>query len=159
MKTITDIKNEKNSIILLGSFLNLLPRSIISANSKVLLQEGLKVPTKNIMTALGSVMIRCDSSIQSPLDILNDCWKTLNDLEEISDYIPCVAIWIEFVAIHFQPKEINKLLGGIIKRIQEIGDRLYDANGNIESMVTRLIKRSKPGVLQLLRIQNFLPLI
>ena len=111
------------------------------------------------MKALGSALIRCDSSIQSPLEILNDCWKTLNNLEEISDYLPCVALWIEFVAIHFQPKEINKLLGGIIKRIQGTGDRLYDANGDIEVMVSRLIKLAKQGVLQLLRMQNFLPLM
>ena len=158
-KTITYISNEKSSIILLESFLNLLPASIISANSKVLVQEGLNVPQKNIIKALGSALIRCDSSIQSPLEILNDCWKTLNNLEEISDYLPCVALWIEFVAIHFQPKEINKLLGGIIKRIQGTGDRLYDANGDIEVMVSRLIKLAKQGVLQLLRMKNFLPLM
>ena len=160
MKTFKNISDEKSSIIVLECFLNLLPSTIISGNTKLIVEKALKVPQKNILQALGSAMIRCDSSVQNTLEILNDSWKTLNDFEETKEYLPCAAIWMEFVAIHFQPKEINKLLGGVIKRLQQsTDDDLYDTNEDIAAMVTRLIKRTKPGVLQLLRMQNFLPLI
>ena len=152
------IGNEKSSIIILECFLNLLPASIISGNTKVIMDEALKFPQKNILKSLGNAMIRCNSDLQNPLEILNACWNAVNEFDGIKEYLPCSAIWIEFVAIHFQPKETNKLLGGIIKRVQKSGEvNSNDTNEDVAAIVTRLVKRTKPGTL--LRMQNFLPLI
>ena len=51
-------------------------------------------------------------------------WKIVTKFSEPSEYISCAEIWIEFTLKNFTKKEINTLLGDIVKHVQT--DRIFE---------------------------------
>jgi len=72
------------------------------------------------------------------LQLLNEVWKIVTTFNEPTDYMSCAEIWIEFTLKNFTKKEINALLGDIIKHVQpdRIFERFYP---QLQSIVSKIL--------------------
>ena len=64
-------------------------------------------------------------------------------------------MWLEWVAIQFQNKEVSKLLGQIIKKVQAT-DSSYDTNPDLRDALLGIVRRRSPGLAAVLSLPNFL---
>ncbi|RNA42489.1 hypothetical protein BpHYR1_036590 [Brachionus plicatilis] len=72
------------------------------------------------------------------LKLLNDVWKLVTKFEDIGQYMMCAEIWIEFTLKNFTKKEINTLIGDIIKHVQP--DRQFENfYPQLQSIVSKIL--------------------
>lgn len=55
---------------------------------------------------------------KNDLQLLNEVWKIVGKFTDPASYMSCAEIWIEYTLKNFTKKEINALLGDIIRHIQ-----------------------------------------
>ncbi len=61
---------------------------------------------------------------KNDLQLLNDVWKIVTKFTVPNEYLGCAEIWIEFTLKNFSKKEINTLLGDIVKHV--LPDRTFE---------------------------------
>jgi hypothetical protein len=72
------------------------------------------------------------------LQLLNDVWKIVTKFTNIDFYMSCAEIWIEFTLKNFTKKEVNTLLGDIIKHVQP--DRAFENfYPQLQSIVSKIL--------------------
>ena len=66
------------------------------------------------------------------------------------------AAWLEFAAVHLQPRELNRLVGRLVKRVagQEEGEgEDWDRDAVLVAAVRGLLARAHGGVLGIIAMQ------
>ena len=87
--------------------------------------------------------------------VITSCWAAVTSCPLLEDFLPCAAVWLEWAAIQFQNKEVSKLLGHIIKRVQAT-DSSYDTNPDLRDALLGVARRRSPGLAAVLSLPNFL---
>ena len=151
---------EQCTALVLESFLTHITGEFCCANTKFLLSSCLRVATADIMRGLGRALLRAQSGLENKQELMNSCWISVSELASLDHYLPCAAVWLEFAAVHFQNRELNKLLGLVIKRINK--DRKEEEslplnfNDHLRDILVKVVSRRAPNVTGVFRIQNFL---
>ncbi|XP_062508525.1 VPS35 endosomal protein-sorting factor-like [Corticium candelabrum] len=95
-------------------------------------------PKCELYKALGMNVVLSDPPADCRLTLLNDVWKTVTKLKNPADYIMCAEVWVEFPAKHFGKREVNTLLGDIIKHMTP--DRAFqDYYPQLQSVVVKVL--------------------
>ncbi len=70
--------------------------------------------------------------------LLNEVWKIVTNFNDPTEYMSCAEIWIEFTLKNFSKKEINTLLGDIVRHVQpdRIFERFYP---QLQSIVSKIL--------------------
>lgn len=72
------------------------------------------------------------------LQLLNEVWKIVTKFTEPTEYMSCAEIWIEFTLQHLSKKEINTLVGDIIRHVQP--DRIFEKfYPQLQSIVSKIL--------------------
>ena len=146
--------------LVLETFLNHLSGDFCSGNTQFLVSTCLNLPTANIMRGLGRALLRAQSGLANKQELMNSCWSSVSQLDTLDQFLPSAAVWLEFAALHFQNRELNKLLGLVIKRINK--DRREEDNlppqfnDHLKDILVNVVRRRSPSVTGVFRIQNFL---
>ena len=154
--------SEEVSALMLESFLLHISGDFSSANTGFLLEKCERVASADILAGLGRALLRAQSGIARAEEVLATSWTALSALPSLAQFLSCAAVWLEFAASHFQPRELNKLLGLVIKRINK--DRKEEENippvfnDELRDLLTRVVRRRAPRVTAVLRMQNFFSL-
>ena len=91
------------------------------------------------------------------LPLLNDVWKVVMKLKLPSEYITCAECWIEFVVKHFSKREINTILGDIIKHLMP--DRVFESHyGEMQSIMSKILAHVHDFSM-LFSMEKFLPFL
>ena len=99
-------------VLVLDAMLNHVPVPLVTSNADYLVRKCQSMPTPALMKSLGKALVKCNTKdFENKEEIVNTCWNIMNEFSNLEDSLPCLAIWMEFVSIQFQDKEVNKLLG------------------------------------------------
>ncbi|CRK98610.1 CLUMA_CG011946, isoform A [Clunio marinus] len=164
--TLEDILNQcsekKNNSLLLMTILHSFRPEFLSFHSIELV--GILADATNegisrgaLFRQLGNILSLFPPPLDQRLMVLNEAWKTINTITNISDYISCVELWSQYVAANFDTEIINKFLGDILIRVTQkrAFERYYaELQGIVDKIVTNV--RDFEG---LMVMDNFLPLI
>ena len=128
----------------------------IQTHTQYLVDKCLAVQTPDIVISLGKALLRCQTKFDKKEDIINTFWTVISNFVFIDQYLPCVAVWMEFVAVQFENREVNKLLGVVTKKIATFNQTEYDISRDLVSMLINIIKRRLGNVLATISLQNFI---
>ena len=107
--------------------------------------------------SLGVCVATGDTPEDQQLALLNETWRVVTKLKNPSEYVVCAEVWIEFVLKYFGRREINTLLGDIIKHMMP--DRAYeDHYPQLQTVVAKILERQKDFA-ELFALDKFLPFI
>ena len=144
--------------LLLEVTLDLMSESLIVTHTKYLVDTGSEIGTPGILTSLGRALVRADTQLPARDEIINACWGLVTNLQHLDEFLPCAGVWIEFVAIQFSNKEVNKLLGLLIKKVQASTEHSYDTNNDLKDILLRIVRRRSLQLMRVLSLPNFLSL-
>uniref|UniRef100_A0A1X7VFK8 VPS35 endosomal protein-sorting factor-like n=1 Tax=Amphimedon queenslandica TaxID=400682 RepID=A0A1X7VFK8_AMPQE len=119
--------------------------------------EETVVSKYELYVSLGNCVVIVDPPEKQRMPLLNNVWKPVMKLEDPSQYISCAQVWIEYVAKHFTRKEVNTLLGDIIKHMMP-GKAFEDHYSEILSIVNKILPYFT-DFSQLFSMDKFLPYI
>ena len=154
--------SQECSALMLECFLLHISGDFTSANTRFLLEKCQLAASADIIAGLGRALLRSQSGLERKEEIITTGWAALTGLASLHQYLACAAVWLEFAASHFQPREINKLVGLVIKRINK--DRKEEENipplfnDHLRDILTKVVRRKAPRVTAVLRMQNFFSL-
>ena len=154
--------SEECSALRLECFLLHISGEFSSANSRFLLEKSQLAASADILAGLGRALLRCRTGLERKEETLSSCWTSLTALPSLAQYLTCAAVWLQFAASHFQARELNKLLGLVIKRINK--ERREEENipplfnEQLREILTKVVARRAPRVTAVLRLQNFFSL-
>ncbi|XP_020910868.1 UPF0505 protein C16orf62 homolog [Exaiptasia diaphana] len=123
---LTDIlnrcKEECNSALLLNSIVLAFQPQFISKRALQFTElirncEEAGFPKHHLYRSLGLNLIICDPPEDQRLSILSEVWKVVMKLKNAGEYINCAEVWIEYPCKHFTKREINTMLGDVIKHM------------------------------------------
>lgn len=118
--------------LILNSFLISFPPNFIASRPHHFLEMIMRgsdshqrFPQSLLIKNLGNCFISVDDHIwnsttdhQTRLQILNEAWKLIDQLEAPQEYVSSVEVWIEFVVKYFGPREINMVIKELIRHMQ-----------------------------------------
>jgi hypothetical protein len=90
---------------------------------------------------LGNILSLFPPPIDQRLMVLNEAWKTINTITNVSDYVSCVELWSQYVASHFDSDIVNKFFGDILHRVTQkrAFERFYsELQGLVDKVVTNI---------------------
>jgi hypothetical protein len=95
-------------------------------------------PKFELYKTLGMNVVLSDPPLDCRLTLLNDVWKFVMKLNNPAEYIMCAEVWVEFPARHFGKREVNAMLGDIIKHMMP--DRAFqDHYPQLQSIVVKVL--------------------
>lgn len=68
---------------------------------------------------LGNILSLFPPPLEQRLIVLNEAWKTINTITNVADYVSCVELWSQYVALNFDLIIVNKFLGDILVRVSQ----------------------------------------
>ena len=142
--------------LIFQAFLDHISKDLIQNNSKYLLEKCKFLQTPEILRSQGRALLRCNIQFPDKDEIVNTCWSILSNYLHMDEYLPTAAVWMEFVAAQFQDKEVNKLIGVIIKKIHAFKTLTYDANNDLKDTLFNVVKRRSLKIMKVLSLPNFL---
>ncbi|XP_048575354.1 VPS35 endosomal protein-sorting factor-like isoform X2 [Nematostella vectensis] len=131
--TLTDIlercKEECNSALLLNSIILAFKPEYITQRALLFTDlikncEEAGFPKHHLYRSLGLNLIICDPPEEQKLPILSEVWKVVMKLKNPGEYISCAEVWVEYPCRHFTKREINTLIGDVIKHM--LPDRAFE---------------------------------
>ncbi|XP_041474018.1 VPS35 endosomal protein-sorting factor-like isoform X1 [Lytechinus variegatus] len=136
-------KKQCNSALLLNSVMSAFKPEYIGSRAikfieliKESQEEGF--PKHNLYRSLGTNLTMTDPPEQQRLSVLNEVWKAVMKLKSPSDYISCAEVWIEYPCRHFTKKEVNTILGDIIKHMTP--DRAFEQHyPQLQSVMSKVL--------------------
>ena len=155
-------KDSCNSSSVLLHLLSSFPARVVSASATTMTQliresdESLTAKSKLYYT-LGVALVAVAPPKEQRLVILNEVWKVVAKIQNPGDYLEIAQIFIEYLLQHFSTREINILLGDVIKHVkQDNAHKQYQVE--IQRVVSNVLKY-RPTFEQLLALDNFMPLL
>eukprot|EP00731_Ephydatia_muelleri_P028472 Em0020g116a len=119
--------------------------------------EETGMPRYKLYVALGNCVIQMDPLPQDRLPLLKTVWKSVMKLIVPSEYIACSQVWLEYVAKHFNKREVNALLDDLIKHMTP--DRAFESHyAQLVSIVSRILTHMKDFSV-IFAMDKFLPFI
>ncbi|KAL5019246.1 hypothetical protein ScPMuIL_004968 [Solemya velum] len=155
-------KEQCNSALLLNSILSAFKPEFISVRATECIEmirdcEDMGFPKHLLHRSLGLCLVLAAPPENQRLTVLNDVWKVILKLKNPADYIGCAEVWVEYVVKHFGNKELNTVLGDIIKHMSP--DRAYeDFYAPLQSVITKILCHIH-DFSQLFSLDKFLPFI
>jgi len=117
--------------------------------------EGL--PKHHLYRTLGMNVSMSAPPVEQRLQILNDVWKIVMQLENPADYVACAEAWIEYPVKNFGKKEVNALLGDCIRHMMP--DRAFESHlPQLQSMVSKIMSHMTDFG-EVLSMTKFMPFI
>ncbi|XP_065826063.1 VPS35 endosomal protein-sorting factor-like [Oscarella lobularis] len=87
---------------------------------------------------LGMNLVLSDPPEECRMQVLNEVWKTVKNLKEPNEYVGCAEVWAEFPVKHFGKREINTILGDVVKHMTP--DRAYEKfYPQLQSVMTKIL--------------------
>ena len=129
-----------NCELVLEAFLQHLPGHIITSHASTIVSTTLATPLPTLVAGLGMALVRAGDGLPNALDILTRTWAIVTDMAIASDHLPCAAAWLQFAALHFPTKDLNKLVVATVKRVRE-GQEWEGKDGALEGLQLGLLAR------------------
>ena len=112
-----------NSIILLH-ILAKFENAFISKHAKGvsrLIKESFvtTVPRSALYKELGKSIVAVAPPEKIRLTLLNEIWKVVAKMSDAKEYVTVASVYIEYLLQHFGKKEIDILLGDVIKHLKK----------------------------------------
>ncbi|XP_071508661.1 VPS35 endosomal protein-sorting factor-like [Diadema antillarum] len=132
-----------NSALLLNSIMSAFKPEFIASRAVKFIEliresEEEGFPKHNLYRSLGTNLIMADPPEQHRLSVLNEVWKAVMKLKNPSDYISCAEVWVEYPCKHFTKKEVNTILGDIIKHMTP--DRAFEQHyPQLQSVMSKVL--------------------
>ena len=74
------------------------------------------------------------------LDVLTKAWTITTEMTNCSDHLLSSSAWLQFAAIHFPTKDLNKLVVATVKRVRD-GQDWEGKDGALEGLLLGLLAR------------------
>ncbi|GAB6020434.1 hypothetical protein CHUAL_003128 [Chamberlinius hualienensis] len=114
-------------------------------------------PKHLLFRTLGLCLIVADPPENQRLQILNEVWKVVGRLKNISEYMKCAEVWVEYPVKHFSKREVNTFLGDIIRHVTP--DRAFENHYHqLHSVVDRILTHIDDFAV-LFSMDKFLPFL
>ncbi|GJQ78307.1 hypothetical protein Trydic_g22145 [Trypoxylus dichotomus] len=114
-------------------------------------------PSYLLLRTLGLCVSLCPPPIEHRRQVLNVVWKQMSSLNNPENYMNCVEAWIEYAVQYCTSKEVDIIIGDLIKHVQP--DRAYEnLYPQLQQIVQKVISHMSDFEV-LLSMDNFLPLI
>ncbi|XP_061667033.1 VPS35 endosomal protein-sorting factor-like isoform X2 [Syngnathoides biaculeatus] len=114
-------------------------------------------PKHLLFGSLGRCLACADPPELERLTILNEAWKVITKVRSPRNYINCAEIWVEFTCRHFTKREVNTVLGDIIKHMTP--DRAFeDAYAQLQSVIRKILAHFHDFTV-LFSMERFLPFL
>eukprot|EP00058_Branchiostoma_floridae_P021627 XP_002607117.1 hypothetical protein BRAFLDRAFT_68089 [Branchiostoma floridae] len=122
-------KKQCNSALLLNSIMSAFKPDYIASRALKFVDtirdcEEAGFPKHELYASLGANMVLADPPEEQRLQTLNEVWKVVMKLKNPANYIACAEVWIEYPCKHFTKREVNTILGDIIKHM--VPDRAFE---------------------------------
>ncbi|XP_050032588.1 VPS35 endosomal protein-sorting factor-like [Dermacentor andersoni] len=114
-------------------------------------------PKHVLLRTLGLCLVLADPPEDQRVQVLNQAWKAIAKLRSPADYLSCVEVWIEFPCKHFTVREVDILLGALVRHLMP--DRAYEQH---PQQLARIVERLLQHVTdfgRLCAMEHFLPLL
>ena len=94
-------------------------------------QACLASPSPSILCSLAGALVRAGEGVGRALDTLTRwgevatvprAWEEVADIASPRHHLACAAGWLEFAAIHFPSRHLNKLVVAAVRRVREGGE-------------------------------------
>ncbi|CAF3518945.1 unnamed protein product [Adineta steineri] len=136
--------NTSSGGVVLNALLNTLPPSHV--RSKV--QEYITMinecdaelfPKSILYRSLGlSLLLSTPASTPSDIQILNSVWKVVTKFKEPAPYMACAEVWIELTSKEYTTRELNTMLGDVVKHLTP--DRAFEEYyGKLHGIMVKLL--------------------
>ncbi|BFZ02646.1 hypothetical protein BsWGS_05685 [Bradybaena similaris] len=161
-ETLERCKQGCNSALMINSIMSAFQPQYIASRALVFTElirdcEDTGLPKYILHRTLGLCLVIADTPADQQLPVMNEVWKAVGKLKNPAEYISCAEVWIEFVVRHFGKKEINTILGDIIKHVTP--DRAYeDFYPQLQSVVSKIMAHQHDFSL-LFSLEKFLPFV
>ncbi|XP_078691603.1 VPS35 endosomal protein-sorting factor-like isoform X1 [Branchiostoma floridae x Branchiostoma belcheri] len=155
-------KKKCNSALLLNSVMSAFKPDYIASRALKFVDtirdcEEAGFPKHELYSSLGANMVLADPPEEQRLQTLNEVWKVVMKLKNPANYIACAEVWIEYPCKHFTKREVNTILGDIIKHM--VPDRAFeDFYPQLQSIVTKVLSHMHDFAV-LFSMDKFLPFI
>jgi len=164
--TITDIlnrcKQECNSALLLNSIITAFKPEYIAERALQFTElirncEEAGFPKHHLYRSLGLNLSLCDPPEPQRLQILSEVWKVVMKMKDPADYIGCAEAWIEYVCKHFTKREVNTLIGDVIKHMTP--ERAFEHHyPQLQAIMSRILDHMHDFSI-LVSMDKFLPFL
>lgn len=164
--TLTDIlnrcKQECNSALLLNSIITAFKPEYIAERALQFTElirncEEAGFPKHHLYRSLGQNLSLCDPPEAQRLQILSEVWKVVMKMKDPADYINCAEAWIEYVCKHFKKREVNTLIGDVIKHMTP--DRAFEQHyPQLQSIMSKILEQMHDFSV-LVSMDKFLPFL
>lgn len=139
-------RDKKNNSLLLITLLHSFRPEFISARSldivAILADANSDGVTRGtLFRQLGNILSLFPPPLEQRLMVLNEAWKTISTITNVSDYVSCVELWAQYVSANFDSSIVNKFLGDILTRvgIKRAFERHYtELQGLIDKIVSNI---------------------
>lgn len=139
-------REKKNNSLLLITLLHSFRPEFISTRSLTIVEiladsnsDG--VTRGTLFRQLGNILSLFPPPFEQRLMVLNEAWKTISTITNVSDYVSCVELWAQYVSANFDSSIVNKFLGDILTRvgIKRAFERHYtELQGLIDKIVSNI---------------------
>jgi len=155
-------KEMANISLLLNAVMSAFPPEYISKRAvhfceliRAASDDGL--PKHHLYRTLGMNVSLSSPPKEQLLEILNDVWKIVMQLENPGDYVACAEAWIEYPVKNFTKKEVNAMLGDCIRHV--LPDRAFENYlPQLQSMVFKIMSHMTDFG-EVLSMSKFMPFI
>ncbi|XP_022800281.1 UPF0505 protein C16orf62-like [Stylophora pistillata] len=164
--TLTDIlnrcKKECNSALLLNSIITAFKSEYIAERALQFTElirncEEAGFPKHHLYKSLGMNLSLCDPPEAQRLQILSEVWKVVMKMKHPPDYIACAEAWIEYVCKNFTKREVNTLIGDVIKHMTP--ERAFEQHyPQLQSIISKVLDHMHDFSV-LVSMDKFLPFL
>lgn len=164
--TLTDILNrcqkECNSALLLNSIITEFKPEYIAERALQFTElirncEEAGFPKHHLYKSLGMNLSQCDPPEAQRLQILSEVWKVVMKMKHPPDYIGCAEAWIEYVCKNFTKREVNTLIGDVIKHMTP--ERAFEQHyPQLQSIISKVLDHMHDFSV-LVSMDKFLPFL
>ncbi|KAK2564040.1 VPS35 endosomal protein-sorting factor-like [Acropora cervicornis] len=166
--TISDIldrcKEECNSALLLNSIVTAFKPEYIAERALQFTElirnceeAGFPKANHHLYKSLGQNLSVCDPPEAQRLQILSEVWKVVTKMKKPVEYISCAEAWIEYVCKHFTKREVNTLIGDVIKHMTP--DRAFEQHYlELQSIMSKMLEHIHDFSI-LVSMDKFLPFL
>ena len=129
-----------NSELVLEAFLHHLSGPIITSHASTIVNTTLASPLPTLVAALGKAFVRAGEALPGALEVLTKAWTITTEMTNCSDHLLSASAWLQFAAIHFPTKDLNKLVVATVKRVRD-GQDWDGKDGALEGLLLGLLAR------------------
>lgn len=114
--------DKRHNALLVQTLLNSFRHDFIASRSfdfvdLIKAGSGEGITKGSLFRILGQILTNTSPPNDQRLMILNECWKSINTLTNVSEYVNCVEAWTQYVTKYLDLNILNKFLGDILNHV------------------------------------------